>query len=93
MELLAYEEFVEVTGIAPDRLQELLALGWIETEQGQSPRFFDGDVYKVRKLERLCCDLEVSVVGGTIIVDLLERIDMLERTIRTLQGLEDGENR
>ena len=29
--VMAWEEFVEITGVAPDRLQELLALGWIET--------------------------------------------------------------
>ena len=30
-----------------------------------------------------------EVVGGTIIVDLLERIDALEHKVRELQGLEE----
>ena len=34
--VMAWEEFVEITGVAPDRLQELLALGWIETRTSAS---------------------------------------------------------
>ncbi len=86
-----WEEFVEITGVAPERLQELVALGWIEsrTSATQILMFRDADIYRVRKLERICCDFELPVVGGTIIVDLLERIDALERTVRSLQGFED----
>ena len=47
------------------------------------------DIYRVRKLERICCDFELPVLGGTIIVDLLERVDQLERRVRDLRGLED----
>jgi chaperone modulatory protein CbpM len=87
---ITYGEFVEITGVAPERLQEMLALGWIETaEEGREDTFCDADVYKVRKLERLCCDLDLPVVGGAIIVDLLERVDTLEKTVRRLQGLEE----
>ena len=32
---------------------------------------------------------DVEYVGGTIIVDLLERVDQLERRVRDLRGLED----
>ena len=73
--VMAWEEFVEITGVAPDRLQELLALGWIETRTSATRirMFRDADIYR----------------GGTIIVDLLERIDVLERTVRGLRGFED----
>ena len=83
--VMAWEEFVEITGVAPDRLQELLALGWIETRTSATRirMFRDADIYRVR------CDFELPVVGGTIIVDLLERIDVLERTVRGLRGFED----
>ena len=89
--VMAWEEFVEITGVAPERLQELVALGWIErrTSATQVLMFRDADIYRVRKLERICCDFELPVVGGAIIVDLLERIDVLERTVRSLQGFED----
>lgn len=89
--VLAWEEFVEVTGVTPEHLQELLALGWIETciSASEAQMFQDADIYRVRKLERICGDFELPVVGGTIIVDLLERIDRLERIVRDLHNLED----
>lgn len=89
--VMVWQEFVEATGIAPERLQELLGLGWIEvrTSAGQDFLFRDIDIYRVRKLERICCDFELPVVGGTIIVDLLERIDTLERMVRRLEPFEE----
>lgn len=89
--VMVWEEFVQVTGIAPERLQELLALGWIEVRSNAAQRhlFRDADIYRVRKLERICCDFELPVLGGTIIVDLLERIDALEQTVRSMKNFED----
>lgn len=84
---IARTDFMEITGIAPERLQEILALGWIEAT---SDAFHDNDIYRVKKLERICCDFELPVLGGTIIVDLLERIDELERTVKSLQGMENA---
>ncbi|MDO5484450.1 MAG: chaperone modulator CbpM [Desulfovibrionaceae bacterium] len=86
--VMAREEFVEVTGISPERLQELLALGWLEERPDGGGPFREADIYRVRKLERICCDFDLPVLGGTIIVDLLERIDMLERALKGLQDKE-----
>ena len=89
--VMVWEEFVQVTGVDPERLQELLALGWIEARSNAARRhlFRDADIYRVRKLERICCDFELPVLGGTIIVDLLERIDVLEQTVRSSKNFED----
>ena len=83
--VMVWQEFIEATGIAPERLQELLGLGWIEarTSAAQDFLFRDVDIYRVRKLERICMDFELPAIGGTIIVDLLERIDMLEQMLKT----------
>lgn len=87
--LMAREEFVEVTGISTERLQELLALGWLEEQTGSSACLFrEADIYRVRKLERICCDFDLPVLGGSIIVDLLERIDKLERALQSMQDKE-----
>lgn len=86
---MAFEEFMESTGIAPEHLQEIISLGWIETVTINPPVFRDTDIYRVRKLERICCDFELPVIGGTIIVDLLERIDGLERMVKELTKLEE----
>lgn len=87
-EALAWDEFVELTGVPPTHLTELVELGWLASETG--PRVFqDEDIMRVRKLERICGAFELPVIGGTIIVDLLERVDRLERLVRALNQLED----
>lgn len=88
---IAWEEFVEITGVAPDHLREIIALGWIETIPSTPAveMFRDSDVFRVRKLERICGDFELPVIGGTIIVDLLERIDRLEQMIKELNNLDE----
>lgn len=88
-DVMAIEEFIDITGISPEHLQEIIALGWIEARTGaaETQMFKDGDVYRVRKLERICGDFELPVIGGTIIVDLLERIDRLERLVQALDRL------
>ena len=87
--VLAWDEFVELTGVSPDHLREIIALGWIDSRTGASETymFHDDDIYKVRKLERICGDFELPVIGGTIIVDLLERIDLLEQMIQQARKL------
>lgn len=87
-EYIARTEFLELTGVLPERLEELMEMGWIAPRRiGMDGYLFRGlDIYRVRKLERICGDFELPVVGGTIIVDLLERIDALERTVRELAG-------
>lgn len=89
-EVLALDEFLEITGVSAEHLQELIALGWIEARvsAASAQMFRDADIYRVRKLERICCDFELPVIGGTIIVDLLDRIDRLERAVRDLNNLE-----
>lgn len=84
---LSWSEFIEQTRIHPSRLGELIDLGWIEpvVTGEELYLFFQRDVYRTRKLERICLDLGVSAVGGTIIVDLLGRIERLEMKIKELE--------
>ncbi len=88
-ELVIWAQFIELTGIHPTRLGELVELGWIcPDRQGEDCYLFHPrDVYRVSKLERLCRDFELPAVAGTIIVDLLERIDDLDRQVRDLRRL------
>lgn len=90
-EVLAWEEFVELTGVSPEHLREIISLGWIDTRltAANMEIFRDADIYRVRKLERICCDFELPVIGGTIIVDLLERIDRLEQMLREINNFEN----
>lgn len=90
--VLAWDEFVELTGVSPAHLQEIIALGWIDSRTGaaETYMFRDADIYRVRKLERICGDFELPVIGGTIIVDLLERIDRLEHMMRAFDSASKG---
>lgn len=88
-EALAWDEFVELTGITPTQLEELVDLGWLDTVMPGGRIFHDEDIWRVRKLERICGTFELPVIGGTIIVDLLERVDRLERILRAMNNFED----
>lgn len=86
-ELIARAEFLELAAILPARLNELIELGWVEpvVTPAEAMLFRQVDVYRIRKLERICVDFELPSVGGIIIVDLLDRIDTLDSRIRELE--------
>jgi chaperone modulatory protein CbpM len=88
-ELISWSQFLEQTGVHPSRLGELIELGWIEPvrTRGELYLFRVRDVYRLRKMERICRDFDLSSVGGSIIVDLLERIDALEQKVRQMERL------
>lgn len=85
--LIARAEFIEQTGIGEGRVTELIELGWLQpaASTGEGPMFRQLDVYKTRKVDRLCGDFELPALAGTIIVDLLERISDLESRLRELE--------
>ena len=92
LQYLVWAEFMELAGVHPSRVGELVEIGWIETRPaggGEDAKclFREVDVYRVRKLERICADFELPVLGGAIIVDLLDRIADLEKRVRELNGL------
>jgi len=88
-EFISWAEFLELASVHPSRLGELIDLGWIEPRRtsGDEYLFRVRDVYRIRKLERICRDFELSSIGGTIIVDLLSRIEFLESKVRDLERL------
>lgn len=91
-ELISWVEFQEVTGCHPSRLGELIEMGWLEpltSASGETAAYLFRvrDIYRVRKLERLCQDFDLTCVGASIIVDLLLRIDSLEQQVRELEVL------
>ncbi|NCC25150.1 MAG: MerR family transcriptional regulator [Deltaproteobacteria bacterium] len=90
-DLIVWTQFLEMTGIEADRLREFMDLGWIEAQRtAQNEIFlFARDVRRIRKAQRLCCDFELTTVGVTIIIDLLDRIESLEQEVRQLRRLLD----
>lgn len=88
-ELVAWSELVERTRVEPACMAELVEMGWIEPLRTGSEEYLfrQRDVYRIKKLLRLCRDLEISYAGGSIIVDLLERVEELEGQIAELRRL------
>ena len=87
---IGMREFLDLTGLSEDTLIELIRMEWIVPARTahQEFLFMSLDVARVCKFRRLCTDFDLSPVAGTIIVDLLERIDMLERRVRTFSAQE-----
>jgi len=68
---------------------EIVEMGWIVPVRTAENEllFKPDDVYRIRKLERICRDFELTTIGGSIIVDLLERIETLEQQVAELKRL------
>jgi len=88
-EYVAWAELVELTCIQPAEVAELVDLGWISPTRTSADEYLFRlrDVYRIHKLLRLVKDLDVSFNSGSIIVDLLERVEELEKEIEELKRL------
>lgn len=87
-ELISWAEFVELCDCPDGLLKELSEMGWLNPAQSASlgGLYRLTDVYRVRKLKRICADFELPVMGGAIIVDLLSQVGKLEREIKDLRA-------
>ncbi|EPR42779.1 hypothetical protein dsx2_2696 [Desulfovibrio sp. X2] len=86
--LIAWAEVLEIAHIGTDRIAEIIELGWIEpVRSGEDFLFHPEDVYRMKKLNRLCNDIGMSTMAGTIVVDLIERVEELEARISELRRL------
>jgi chaperone modulatory protein CbpM len=88
-EYVAWAQLVELTSIQPAQMAELVDLGWISPARTGAAEYLFRlrDVYRIHKLMRLVKDLDVSFDSGSIIVDLLERVEELETEIEELRRL------
>jgi len=98
-ELIAWAQLVELTRVEPARgeltrvepatMAELLEMGWIDPVRTGADNYLfrSRDVQRIQKLMRLCRDLEISFGAGSIIVDLLERVERLEQEISEIKRL------
>lgn len=88
-EFIAWTRLVELTCVEPATVAELMEMGWLDPVRTQADEYLfrAQDVYRIQKLQRLCRDLEISRAAGSIIVDLLDRVEHLEREIAELRSL------
>jgi chaperone modulatory protein CbpM len=88
-ELIAWTRLVELTCVEPATMAELLDMGWVDPVRTQADEYLfrSRDVYRIKKLQRLCHDLEISHAAGCIIVDLIDRVERLEQELSELRRL------
>ena len=77
--LLSASELATAAELSPGRLAVLVEFGLVEPATPDGSTFTAATAFRLRRMVRLHADLGVSFVGASIIVDLLERIDRLER--------------
>lgn len=88
-ERLSFTQLQELTGLHPTVVGELIELGWINPERTTTDTYLfrAKDIYRLRKLDRIRRDFDLPILGASIIVDLLERIDYLETKVNELNRL------
>jgi DNA-binding transcriptional MerR regulator len=77
------------TGLHPAMIERFVEYGLIEpVERAGAHMLFDVDsVARVRKIERLRRHLGVNLASVAVILDLLDRLNILEQEIERLRGL------
>ncbi|SDK73618.1 MerR HTH family regulatory protein [Maridesulfovibrio ferrireducens] len=86
---LLFAQIIEMTGLEEDTVLELISLEWVSPATTGDGHYLFGtrDLYRLSKLSRLCRDLEITAAGGSIIVDLLERVEQLEARVEEMRKL------
>ena len=83
---LSVEELAAAAGISAARLGQLVRLGLVEPTAPGAGTFTAATARRLRRMLRLHGDLGVSLAGAAIIVELLERLDDLERELARFRG-------
>lgn len=86
---LVITQVMEMTGLEKTVVMELISMEWVRpgTTGDGNYLFETRDLYRMTKLSRLCKDLEITPTGGSIIVDLLDRVEKLENQLEEMKKL------
>jgi chaperone modulatory protein CbpM len=76
---LTYDELALAAGVRPAVLARLIRLGVIEPERPDADAFPVSTLARLRRMLRLQAQLGVNFTGAAIILDLLDRLQRLER--------------
>ncbi len=86
-ELYGLAEVARLAGLHPDIARSYLLLGLIEPiREEPEPLFSEEALYRLGRVLRLRRDLGVNLASAGIILDLLDRIEALEREMDRLHG-------
>ncbi len=80
-------EVADLAGLHPEAARRYLVLGLIEPVREQpEPLFTEEALFRLGKALRLRRDLGVNLASAGIILDLLDRIERMEREMDRLRG-------
>jgi chaperone modulatory protein CbpM len=82
---LSAEQFAARSGLHPDLVRRLVALGLVEAERDAAGRLWvrPDQVAVVARVQRLRAGLPINYAAVGLVMDLLDRITELETTLRT----------
>jgi DNA-binding transcriptional MerR regulator len=81
LETLSTDEVAARCGLHPSLVQRLVALGLIEPLEGRTDRFPPHVTLRLQRALRLRRDLGLSYNGVALVLELLDRIENLERRL------------
>lgn len=81
---LDLEEFATTVGLHPDLVRRLVALGVLDASQDSTGRlwFARSQLAAVGRVQRLRAGLALNYAATGLVIDLLDRIAMLETAMR-----------
>jgi len=84
--MLTLDDLSRLVDLHPEMVLRLVDLGLVDTEVGEPDWLFqDTAVPRIWKIKRLHRDLGINWAGIGVVLDLLERIEELEREIAWLR--------
>jgi chaperone modulatory protein CbpM len=92
---LSLESFSQATGLHPELIGRLVRLGLLDAAldpRGQ-PFFSVVEVARAARIQRLRDDLSLNYAALGVVLDLLDRIDILEAALRGLPNANGGTSR
>jgi hypothetical protein len=89
---LSEAEFARRSGLHPEQLNRLVALGLLHAtaDAGGRLSFPLGELAAVHRIERLRTGLSINYAALGLVVELLDRIGRLERALRTQRAAHDA---
>ena len=91
-ETVGLAELSRACGMSPDELCELVDYGALVPLASATPGslFSAGCIVQLRTVGKLRLDFDLDVFTAAVLLGYLERIDTLERQVRTLQATASG---
>src|SRR5262245_36592655 len=91
-EPLTLAAVAESVGARPNVIARLVQLGVLETigNETKEPLLRTRSVLRLRRMARLRRDLGVNFAGAAVIVDLVDRIEVLTRELEETHGRSNG---